>query len=122
MQPLADETLAPDPAASGESGLPSGEGVALCQACGLTAPRFNIGGMQRCLACALRYGPLLRRSLLTALFVGTVLTAINQGNLILSGNLPASLIWKVPLTYCVPFFVATWGALINSRLPGQQGR
>jgi hypothetical protein len=57
--------------------------------------------------------------LLTALVVGTVLTAINQGNLILSGDLSAALIWKVPLTYCVPFCVATWGALVNSRLPSR---
>jgi hypothetical protein len=59
---------------------------------------------------------MLRRSLLTALVVGTILTAINQGNLILQGNLSPILLWKIPLTYCVPFCVATWGALINSRI------
>ena len=53
---------------------------------------------------------------LTALVVGTILTAINQGNVIAQGDLPSSLAWKVPLTYAVPFCVATWGALINSRL------
>ena len=63
---------------------------------------------------------MLRRSLLTALVVGTALTAINQGNVILRGDLPASLAWKVPLTYCVPFCVATWGALINSRIQSQE--
>lgn len=57
----------------------------------------------------------MRRSLLTALVVGTVLTAINQGNVLLDGRFPASLYWKVPLTYAVPFLVATWGALVNSR-------
>jgi hypothetical protein len=60
-------------------------------------------------------GSLLRRSLLTALVVGTILTAINQGNVILDARFPASLYWKIPLTYSVPFCVATWGALINSR-------
>jgi len=69
----------------------------------------------RCARCALRYGPLLRRSALTALGVGTVLVAINQGNILLGGSFPAALLWKIPLTYCVPFCVATWGALINSR-------
>jgi len=59
---------------------------------------------------------MLRRSLITALVVGTILTAINQGNLIVQGNLSPILLWKIPLTYCVPFCVATWGALINSRL------
>ena len=54
---------------------------------------------------------------MTALVVGTILTTINQGNVLLSGELPAELVWKVPLTYCVPFCVATWGALINIRFP-----
>ena len=92
----------------------------VCHACGHRAARFHIGDAQRCLPCTLRFGPLLRRSFLTALFVGTVLTAINQGNLILSGNFPTALVWKVPLTYSVPFCVATWGALINSRLQGRE--
>jgi hypothetical protein len=59
---------------------------------------------------------MLRRSFFTALVVGTVLTTINQGNFIVQGTIPSSLVWKVPLTYCVPFCVTTWGALINSRL------
>ena len=75
---------------------------------------FRIGG-GRCLPCTLRYRPLLRRSLLTALVVGTLLTAINQGNLLLAGQLPAALLWKIPLTYLVPFCVSTWGALTNTR-------
>jgi hypothetical protein len=63
----------------------------------------------------LRYRPMLRRSLLTSLVVGTILVAINQGNVLLGGDFPGSLAWKIPLTYMVPFCVATWGALINSR-------
>jgi hypothetical protein len=55
------------------------------------------------------------RSLLTAAVVGTVLTAINQGTVLLDGSFPASLYWKIPLTYAVPFCVASWGGLINSR-------
>jgi hypothetical protein len=53
---------------------------------------------------------------LTALVVGSVLTAINQGTLIVAGDFPRSLMWKIPLTYLVPFCVSTWGALVNSRL------
>ena len=41
--------------------------------------------------------------------------AVHQGNIILAGDFPASLYWKVPLTYCVPFCVATTGALLNAR-------
>lgn len=63
----------------------------------------------------LRYRPLLRRSALTALVVGTVLVGINQGPELAAGLFPAALLWKIPLTYCVPFCVATWGALSNSR-------
>ena len=77
-----------------------------------------LGSERRCLRCALRYRPMLKRSLLTALVVGTVLVAINQGGLLLSGAWPASLAWQIPLTYAVPFCVATWGALGNSRHAG----
>lgn len=90
-----------------------------CSVCGRSLEgrwAFSIGGGTRCLQHTLRYGPLLRRSLLTALFVGTALTAINQGVVIVEGRLSLSLLWQVPLTYCVPFCVATWGALINSRV------
>ena len=75
------------------------------------------GRSLRCLRCALMFGPMLRRSFLIAVIVGTILTAINQGNIIASGDFPASLYWKIPLTYCVPFAVATTGALLNARSP-----
>jgi hypothetical protein len=59
---------------------------------------------------------MLRRSFAIALVVGTVLLAINQGDVLLSAQWPPALAWKVPLTYVVPFVVATWGALVNSRV------
>ena len=71
----------------------------------------------RCLRCAATCAPLVRRSLAVALIVGTILVAINQGNVILDGEFPASLYWKIPLTYCVPYLVATTGALLNARSP-----
>ncbi len=71
---------------------------------------------EKCLRHAVVHRPLARTALVTALVVGTVLTAINQGNLLLQGTFPAQLIWKVPLTYCVPYCVATWSALRISRL------
>lgn len=74
-----------------------------------------LAGSRRCARCTLLRSRLLLRSLLTAMVVGTILTAINHGNNIVAGDLRSELIWKVPLTYCVPFCVATWGALINSR-------
>jgi hypothetical protein len=58
---------------------------------------------------------MLKRSLMTALVVGTVLVLINQGGTLFSATWPPSLIWQIPLTYAVPFSVATWGALSNTR-------
>jgi hypothetical protein len=72
----------------------------------------------RCLRCAFQFAPMLRRSLIIAAIVGTLLVAINQGNVILAGDFPASLFWKIPLTYCIPFGVATTGALLNARSTG----
>jgi hypothetical protein len=50
----------------------------------------------------------VRRSLIVALVIGTVLNAINQGPEMLSGNWPN---WrKLVLTYFVPFAVASYGS------------
>jgi len=57
----------------------------------------------------------MRRSLIVAIIVGTMLTAINQGSVLLSGEFPPSLYWKIPLTYAVPYCVATTGAILNGR-------
>ena len=61
------------------------------------------------------------RSLVIAAIVGTLLTAINQGNIILQGDASAALAWKIPLTYSVPYCVATAGALMNSRVRSPRG-
>ena len=44
------------------------------------------------------------------MIVGTILIAINQGNLILAGDFSPELFWKIPLSYCVPFAVSTYAA------------
>lgn len=78
------------------------------------------GLMPRCLVCALRYAPMLQRSGAIALIVGTLLTGINQGDLLLAGRWPPALVWKLPLTYAVPFIVATLGALGAGRVPTRE--
>jgi len=94
-----------------------------CETCGSTRARavflFQVrdGAIVKCWRCALRHRPMLKRSLMTAVVVGTLLLAINQGDVLLSASWPRALVWKVPLTYLVPFAVATWGALVNSRVP-----
>jgi len=50
-----------------------------------------------------------KRAFFTALVVGTILTAINHGDVFLDGSMPP--IWKIVLTYCVPYCVTTWGAV-----------
>ena len=95
-----------------------------CQRCGRSIQKRSgytfrppgcAAGIIKCLRCALRHWPMLRRSLVASAVVGTALTALNQGDAILSGQLAGALSWKIPLTYCVPFLVATYGALSNSR-------
>lgn len=49
-----------------------------------------------------------RKAALTALVVGTVLTGINHGDTVLAGDYPP--VFKVILTYCVPYCVTSWGA------------
>ena len=50
-----------------------------------------------------------KKAVFTALVVGSILTSINHGDMILSGEYPNWL--KVLLTYCVPYCVTTWGAI-----------
>jgi len=52
--------------------------------------------------------PVLKRSLAVALVVGTILNAINQGPEIWHGD--PVVVWKLAMTYCVPFCVASFGA------------
>ena len=73
------------------------------------------GVIVKCYRCAIRHHPMLRRSLVVAFVVGTILTLLNQGDILIAGGWNEALYWKVPLTYCVPFCVATYGALSNSR-------
>ncbi len=73
------------------------------------------GSIHKCFRCAIRHRPMLKRSLVAALVVGSILTSLNQGDLLFSGHWALALYWKVPLTYTVPFCVATWGALSNAR-------
>lgn len=58
----------------------------------------------------------VRRSLAVALFVGTALNLINQGPELLQGEWPV--IWKLALTYAVPFLVASYGSYAAFRSSG----
>lgn len=66
--------------------------------------------MKDCLRIAIRRDVVLR-GLKVAAIVGTILVAINQGDLILTGRLDATAAWKISLTYLVPYCVATYGGV-----------
>lgn len=53
----------------------------------------------------------VHRSAKVSLVVGTILIAINQGNLLIGGVISPDLLWKIPLTYCVPYAVSTYAAV-----------
>ena len=70
--------------------------------------------ISKCFRCGLHHPPILKRSFRVAMLVGTILTLLNQGDALIIGPVDESLMWKIPLTYCVPFVVATYGALASN--------
>ncbi|MBL17173.1 MAG: hypothetical protein FI710_11655 [SAR202 cluster bacterium] len=75
----------------------------------------DIGMVVKCSRCAIRHRPMVRRSLSVALVVGSMLTLLNQGDILFARDWVMAMYWKIPLTYCVPFCVASYGALSNGR-------
>ena len=53
----------------------------------------------------------VRRALKVAAVVGTVLVAINQGNILLTAGISAEVLAKIALTYCVPYGVSTYASV-----------
>ena len=54
-----------------------------------------------------------KKAFLTALVIGSILTVINHGDLLLNGYFPHPV--KVLLTYLMPYCVTTWGAILGKR-------
>lgn len=57
----------------------------------------------------------LRRTLTIALVVGTILTAINQADVIAGGDATLVTWIKTAANYCVPFVVSNLGLLAGKR-------
>lgn len=57
----------------------------------------------------------LRRTLAIALIVGTILTAINQADVIARGDATLTTWIKAAANYCVPFVVSNLGLLAGRR-------
>ena len=55
------------------------------------------------------------RSLKVALVVGTILALINHFDTIFTGSLTAKHIFKILLTYLVPYSVSTYGSAMQAR-------
>lgn len=58
----------------------------------------------------------LRRTLRIAVIVGTILTIINQADVIIRGDATALTWVKAGLNYCVPFIVSNLGLLAGKRV------
>ncbi len=56
---------------------------------------------------------IILRGLKVAAVIGTLLTLINQGDLMLAGQWPP--LWKLLMTYAVPFGVSTYSAAQHKR-------
>lgn len=57
----------------------------------------------------------MRRAAKIALVVGVVLAAINHGDRILSGTLDNGGLFKILLTFCVPYCVSTYSSVLAIR-------
>ncbi len=64
-----------------------------------------------CLMCAILHRPVLRRATLIALIIGTILTIINQSDVLLMRAVTPLVLLKILLTYVVPYSVSTYSAL-----------
>jgi hypothetical protein len=88
----------------------------LCESCRRRTATRGLKGRLLCAWCFVRSRPVAGRAILTAIVVGTVLTAINQSTALFDNGLSPSLGIRIALTYAVPYLVATWGALGASRI------
>jgi len=59
-------------------------------------------------------GPVVRKSIMAAILVGSLLILLNQGDLLFSGQITGRVIIKSLITPLIPFCVTLLGALLNS--------
>ncbi len=53
----------------------------------------------------------VRRSAKVGAIVGTILVSINQGDAILGLREADDLLWKIPMTYMVPYLVSSYASV-----------
>lgn len=59
---------------------------------------------------------ILLRGVKIGVVVGTLLTAINYGDVLLTGEFVPLMVWKILLTYCVAFCVSTYATVEAARV------
>lgn len=62
----------------------------------------------------------LRRALVTSLLVGTVLMLINHGDALLAGSVDGARLFRIGLTYLVPYLVSTTSSVAALRGPSER--
>ena len=60
---------------------------------------------------------IVQRGIKVGLTVGTILTLINYGDVLLDGSMEPAMWWKISLTYCVPYCVSTYAGVTAIRNP-----
>ena len=58
---------------------------------------------------------ILARGFKIGVVVGTLLTAINYGDVLIAGEALPLMYWKILMTYCVPFCVSTYASVEAAR-------
>ena len=54
---------------------------------------------------------IVARGIRVSAVVGSILTAINYGDILLAGESFPAMYWKIPLTFFVPYCVATYASV-----------
>lgn len=62
-------------------------------------------------------GVTFRTAIRMAVVVGTLLTLVNQGTVLLSGDLTGGTVFRVLANYAIPFTVSSLGYLAPFRVP-----
>ena len=71
------------------------------------------------LLAVIRNPRIVRKALMAAVVVGSILVLLNQGDLLFSGQITGRVLWKSLLTPIIPFCVTMLGAFLNSGTPAR---
>ena len=58
---------------------------------------------------------IVSRAVKTGIVVGSVLTLINYGDVLVVGQFSSAMAWKIPMTYLVPYCVATYASVAATK-------